>query len=323
MFRTPVSVKPVEIPISRQSNLLSWGSCFADFIGEQLKNNKFKIESNPCGIIFHPLAQIELFKLALQQQLPPENSYVRNQGIWYNYLFHSSVSNTSRDKLENNIEQLISRLRTLLFEVDFILMTFGTAIQYKHVETGLLVANCHKIPQREFEKSLTDPESIVLAFKELLTTDGAPAPNIMLSVSPIRHLKEGMEQNSASKSVLRVACEKLRNEHPNTVYFPGFEIMMDDLRDYRFFEKDMIHPNETARDYIWNLFKLNYLDQEAQKFVNQWHKISLNLQHRPFHPKSTAHQEFINKTLSLIQQLPPDIDTTREVDMLKKSLHES
>lgn len=319
MFRTPVLLKPIEEPISLQSKLLSWGSCFADFIGDKLVTNKFNIESNPCGIIFHPLAQLQIFSMAFQKELPPENSYVCNQGIWYNYCFHSSISHASRHELEKTIEQRLSQLRSLLAEVDYLLITFGTAIQYRHLTTELLVANCHKIPQKEFEKSLTTPGNIVRTFNEVFKS----GLKIILSVSPIRHLKEGMTQNSVSKSVLRVACEQLCNDRTDITYFPGFEIMMDDLRDYRFFEKDMIHPNETARDYIWNLFKLNYLDSQAQAFVDQWHRISSNLRHRPFHPRSTAHQEFIKNTLSLIEQLPPDIDTTREVAMLKKGLHGS
>ena len=321
MFRTPISLSPVAQPISIRSQLLSWGSCFADFIGNELLTHKFKVTCNPCGIIFHPLAQLELFRLALDNELPPEYSYVCHQGIWYNYLFHSSISSHSRADLENAVEQKISQLRNLLTEADFILMTFGTAIQYRHKDTGLLVANCHKVPQREFEKSLTTPETIIHQFHKLFD-QGDISARIILSVSPIRHLKEGIEQNCASKSVLRLVCEMLKNDR-NTTYFPGYEIMLDDLRDYRFYQKDMIHPNQTARDYIWDLFTSNFLDQEAQEFVAQWQKITLNLNHRPFHPQSPAHQEFLKKTISLIQSLPHEVDTSKEIAMLKEDLNES
>ena len=248
MFRTPISLSPVEQPISIRSQLLSWGSCFADFIGNELRTNKFKITCNPCGIIFHPLAQLELFKLALNNEWPPEYSYVCHQGIWYNYLFHGSLSSSSRTELENTVEQKISQLRHLLTEADFILMTFGTAIQYRHKETGLLVANCHKAPQKEFEKSLTTPETIIHQFHKLFDRGDINA-RIILSVSPIRHLKEGIEQNCASKSVLRLVCEIMKKEG-KVNYFPGYEIMLDYLRDYIFKQKDMMHPNKTDRDNI-------------------------------------------------------------------------
>lgn len=319
MFRTPVSIKPVDHPISLNSRLLSWGSCFADFIGGQLLKNKFNITSNPFGVIFHPLAQLEIFKLALTRTMPPENSYVNNQGIWYNYFFHSSVSHHSHSELKSEIKRRITRLEKQLRQADFLLLTFGTAIQYQHKKSGLLVANCHKIPQKEFRKGLATPESIAQTFKDLLLIlDNEPS--VILSVSPIRHLKEGIENNSVSKAVLRVACKQIIDHHPEIHYFPGFEIMMDDLRDYRFFEKDMIHPNETAREYIWDIFKSNYLDRGAQKFVDQWSKISKNLDHRPFHPHSAAYQEFINKTLAQIEKLPQSVDTSKEVEMLKKNL---
>ncbi len=322
MFRTPVSLTPIEQPISIQSKLLSWGSCFADFIGNKLLSNKFNITTNPCGIIFHPLAQFELFRMALEEELPPEYSYVCQQGIWYNYLFHSSVSHHSRIHLEGIIEDRLRNLRSLLTSIDYILLTFGTAIQYRHKHSGLMVANCHKVPQKEFEKSLTAPQPIVDAFAALLDSKRIDA-RFILSVSPIRHLKEGIEQNSVSKSTLRLVCEALEKKYSTTTYFPGFEIMMDDLRDYRFYQQDMIHPNETAQDYLWDLFVSNYLDIPTQEFVDQWQKISSNLKHRPFHPQSAAHQEFIKKTLLLIQDLPSEIDTSHEVALLKENLNES
>lgn len=296
------------------------GSCFADYIGGQLKKNKFNIVTNPFGVIFHPLAQFEILRLALHKELPPDHSYLFNQDIWYNYLFHSSVSHTSRTSLESDLKQRINDLGARLAEADFLLLTFGTAIQYHHKSTDMLVANCHKVPNKQFEKALTSPEVIVAAFQRLLAAMEDQLPRIIISVSPVRHLKEGMENNSVSKSVLRVACQQIIARNPDITYFPGYEIMMDDLRDYRFFEKDMIHPNETAREYIWELFKSCYLDQDAQKFLEQWGKIAQNLDHRPFHPQSSTHQDFIRKTLALIEKLPAEIDTTKEVELLKNRL---
>ncbi len=320
MFRTPVSLVPSASPITLNNGVLSIGSCFADFIGEKLAKNKFEILVNPFGIVFHPLAQFRILELALTDALPPKNTYICHQGIWYNFFFHSSIAHTSRVGLEERISQGMEQLKTKIADLEVLMLTFGTAVQYQHLKTGYMVANCHKVPHQEFEKSLTSSETITKEYHQLCTTWGSTMPQVILSVSPIRHLKEGMLLNSASKCTLRVAVEELVKNNSMISYFPGFEIMMDDLRDYRFFESDMIHPNDTAREYIWDLFKENFLDQPARNFIEQWHKIMLNLAHRPFHPQSSTHQEFLQKTLKLIKQLPANIDATLEVASLKKNL---
>lgn len=282
--------------------------------------NKFRMVSNPFGVIFHPLAQFQLLSMALKEQMPAENSYVLNQGIWYNYLFHSSFSDTSRENLEDRIAKKFEQLNSQIAELDILFFTFGTAIQYQHLSSGLIVANCHKVPQKEFKKSLTPLELIISSFNSLLSANPNFKPQIILSVSPVRHLSEGIESNSVSKAALRLVCQQLTQSAGKVHYFPGFEIMMDDLRDYRFYENDMIHPNETARAYIWDLFIENYLDNGARNFVREWEKIVRSIKHRPFHPHSDAHQEFIKKTLMRIEQLPGSIDTTDEVAQLKKNL---
>ena len=320
MFRTPITLAPSTHLIGLESKILSMGSCFAEFIGGALVKNKFKILNNPFGVIFHPLALFKVLELALQKDLPPDHSYVRNQGIWYNYLFHGSVSHTSREALKKLVKIKLLELEAYLHHLDYLMITFGTALQYRHIDTDLVVANCHKAPQQEFVKSLTPVDAVVRGFNQLWSTWGHHKPRVILSVSPIRHVKEGLVNNSLSKSVLRVASEHIAQIDDRVEYFPGFEIMMDDLRDYRFFEDDMVHPNQTARDYIWKLFADNYLNDHAGVFIDQWHKISNNLEHRPFYPQSPAHQAFLQKTLKLIDQLPENVDVSGEIDWIKKQL---
>ena len=319
MFRTPVSLGPLPSPIAPTSRCLSVGSCFADFIGSRLDSNKLKSITNPHGIIFHPIAQFRVLEMAIGGFMPPEETYVKNQGIWYNYLFHSSVSASSMKEVENTIAGHLDLLKRELQRSDFLLLTFGTAVQYQLTSSGQLVANCHKVPQSEFQKSITPAEEINLAFDSFYKNWGSDA-QVILSVSPIRHIKEGIEKNSVSKATLRVACEQIVQKYANVHYFPGFEIMIDDLRDYRFYEKDMVHPNETARDYIWNLFCANYLNHDCRTLIDQWQRISRNLEHRPFHPESPEHQAFIKKTIHMIEQLPDHIDTSKEVATLKMQL---
>lgn len=320
MFRTPVSLVPSKHPISLENKILSIGSCFADFIGKRLAQNKFQILSNPCGIVYHPLAQFKILELSLKEIQPPETTFVNNQGIWYNYLFHSSISHSSRLELEKLIKRKLQELRKQLNSLDFLLLTFGTSIQYRHLQTDQVVANCHKVPSAEFDKSLTPIKTIVEAFNQVQSDLNQVSTQVLLSVSPIRHIKEGLLNNSLSKSVLRVACEQITKSNNMVEYFPGYEIMMDDLRDYRYFEQDMIHPNNTARDYIWDLFGKNYLDDSAKIFVKQWKDISARIEHRPFHPQSPAHQEFIQNTLELFKQLPENIDTSDEIAQFKQNV---
>ena len=202
MFRTPVSLVPSKHPISLENKILSIGSCFADFIGKRLAQNKFQILSNPCGIVYHPLAQFKILKLSLKEIQPPETTFVNNQGIWYNYLFHSSISHSSRPELEKLIKRKLQALRKQLDSLDFLLLTFGTSIQYRHLQTDQVVANCHKVPSAEFDKSLTPIKTIVEAFNQVQSDLNLASTQVLLSVSPIRHLKEGLLNNSLSKSVL-------------------------------------------------------------------------------------------------------------------------
>jgi len=320
MFRTPVSIAPSDHPITVHSKLLSVGSCFADFIGNQLVKHKFQIVSNPFGVVFHPLAQFQLLEMALNGDMPGESSYVEHQGIWYNFYFHGSFSTADRGQLEHKIQVALQNVQHQLKRLDYLFLTFGTAIQYEHLKSGIVVANCHKVPQNQFRKSLTPVSPIVESFEHLLSCYPDLAGKVILSVSPIRHLKEGIENNSVSKSTLRLVCEEIISRFQNMHYFPGFEIMIDDLRDYRFYEKDMIHPNDTARDYIWKMFIENYLDSEARQFVEAWGKIAQSLEHRPFHPHSSAHQVFIKKILKKIERFPDFIDTSKETEQLKKQL---
>ena len=319
MFRTPISLQPIPSPITPTDKCISVGSCFADFIGSRLASNKFNITNNPLGIVFHPIAQINALEMAISGKMPAGETYVKSQGVWYNYLFHSTFSGTSRDHVEELVVNKLRHLKSQLQQVDVLLLTFGTAIQYHLISSGQLVANCHKIPQAKFRKSVSTVEEVVTAFGRL-DQSWHKKPKIIVSVSPIRHLKEGIVSNCASKSVLRIACEQLIGIHENVSYFPGYEIMIDDLRDYRFFEKDMIHPNDTARDYIWDLFKTNYLNHDGRQLVKQWQRISRNMKHRPFNPGTTEYQEFIKKTLRLIEKLPGHIDASEEVAHLKKIL---
>ena len=294
------------------------GSCFADVMGERMKRHKFNILINPFGVLYHPMALFRVIHMSLDQSSPDPSSYLSNQDVYYNYHFHSKMAHSSLEELEKIIGQTLQETAQLLQQSPVLILTFGTAFQYTLKEQNLKVANCHKQPAQLFDKQLSTVDELLKGFMNLM--DQLEGHQLIVSVSPVRHLKDGLVENNLSKSVLRLACHHMADTYPNVHYFPGYEIVMDDLRDYRFYGKDMIHPNEIAHDYIWDLFVEHYLDSDTREFLAQWQQIDKNLKHRAFHEHSTAHQNFLKKTLSLLEQIPPYIDVEAEIHLVKKQL---
>lgn len=318
MFRTPISLTPQTQLFSLQQRFMALGSCFAHFMGDRMRQNKFDIMVNPLGVLYHPLAIFKVLEMAHYGNMPPEESYLCNQGIHYNYYFHGDLAHTTKDGLQKLIRQQLEATGERIRDSDCLILTFGTAYQYLLKEPSLEVANCHKMPQKYFNKHLSSVNELVEGFAQCRQALGIP--RILISVSPVRHIKEGLENNSLSKSILRVACEEITIRLPNTCYFPGYEIILDDLRDYRFFGRDLVHPNDIAQDYIWDLFVKNFIDEPTAAFIVKWEKITRNLQHRPFHPQTPSYQDFLQNTLSLLEQLPTYVNIDQEIELIKSRM---
>ena len=249
-------------------------------------------------------------------------SFVSQNGITFNYKFHSSLRADSQSKLAEQIETNRPDLATTLKRTDILILTFGTAWVYELKSPKMLVANCHKVDQSLFTKRILSIEEITIGFQQLITKlkEVNPDLKVLLTVSPIRHTKEGLSNNNLSKSVLRVACQEICEAHDFVDYFPAYEILIDDLRDYRFFEKDMIHPNEQAQDYIWQKFSAFYFNQEALDFNTEWLPILSSLNHKPFNPQSEQHQVFLRQLLDRLQNLNYPVDVTEEINRVKSHL---
>jgi hypothetical protein len=247
---------------------------------------------------------------------------VENQGVFHHYDLHSDHSNTSKQELLLHANKRMKKLGEQLSDTSILIYTLGTAIVYELLETGEIVANCHKVPAREFNRRFLGIEEIVHAFKinyNLVKSINKNA-RFILTVSPVRHQKESFEQNNVSKSILRIACERIRTEFEHIDYFPAFEIMMDELRDYRFYAEDMLHPNQVAADHIWHKFMDVYFDEETRTFISGWEKIRKSMAHRPFNPKSKEHQIFIKKTIEQLNEFSNMIDISKELQVLKSQL---
>jgi hypothetical protein len=321
-FRTELYIAPAQPKLTLQSRVLTTGSCFAEVMGDKLASYKVAGLVNPFGTIFNPVSLFKLLNAALQPEPEFSGELLERDGLWYAYDLHSSFAAPSREILIANIGAQLLQTQAFLKNTDLLILTLGTAVGYIHKASNTLVANCHKVPQQQFEKKLISTGNITEAFAQLYQNLQGIKPNItiLLTVSPVRHLKETLELNSVSKSVLRVACHELTERFAGVQYFPAYELMLDDLRDYRFYKADMLHPTEVAEDYIWQKFSEAYFDQNFLDFAAQWDKVRQSLAHHPFQPESAAHQKFLQKLLTQLQNLNQQIDCSSEIQFVKNKL---
>ncbi len=286
-FRTEFNIPESPTKISSSTSILTMGSCFADVVGNQLKNSQLDVLVNPFGTLFNPLAMAKVLSLSLKNEAIDTELFLQNNEHWFHYDFHSSFSGKTKEEIGDTIQngrlQVNEILKSKAQTSNFLLLTFGTAFAYQHLESKKYIANCHKMPSSLFKKELLSVKHICQNFGLLYKQLKAKNENlhIILTVSPVRHTKDGIPENQVSKSILRAACHYLVADYEGVSYFPSYEIMMDDLRDYRFYRADMIHPNEVAEEYIFEKFAQTYFDEELKKFIVQWQKHQKMLRHRP------------------------------------------
>lgn len=320
MFRTKLHTTPSESKISYQSSIMTIGSCFADTIGNQLEENKFKVLANPFGVIFNPLSIFQLIQYTIGESFPDEETYLVHDEVHRNFEFHSDFSATSKEELKLKIKGGINSTHKFIRSAKWLIITLGTSVIYHKKSNSRLVANCHKLPSKEFIRSILEVESICQSFdgmfKKLLKLN--PHINIILTVSPVRHIKDTLEINSLSKSILRVASYKICKSYSQVQYFPAFEILLDDLRDYRFYNPDLLHPNEVAEKYIWDAFTSTYLENESMNILEKWEKVKKSLNHRPFHTHSKTFKNFQKKTVQQLEELLAHLDVNKEIAKIKK-----
>jgi hypothetical protein len=320
-FRTDVSVSASGYAFDIKNNVFTIGSCFADAIGSRLQKYKWGIAVNPFGAIYNPVSIHKVIEILIEQQSLPENSYVESQDVHSNFFFHSKMSSVSHEGLRQMIGSRIASGHEQIKQSDRLIITYGTAFVHSRNDTGEVVGNCHKLNSSLFTKTLLDVEDVTTSFKEMFAKVKLinPSLKIILTVSPVRHTKETLELNSVSKSVLRVACHEIVKGNNDVEYFPAYEIMMDDLRDYRFYKPDMIHPTEQAEDYIFDKFSASYINVRSQEFMKAWDEILSALAHKPFNPMTPKHQEFLKKVLKKLDEIN-EVDVSFEKGEVKKQL---
>ncbi len=318
-FRTELTPSVSASTIGLKDTILTIGSCFADEIGSRLTENKFDSWNNRFGTVYNPTSIHCLLLLALENKLPSSESYLHNEEVHFNYNFHSSLSALNQQELENKVKTSIANANEFLKNTNRIIITYGTAFVYRLKNNNEIVANCHKIPSSNFTKSLLRESEVIESFQIFYSKLKSINPDckIILTVSPVRHLKDTLELNSVSKSILRLSCHSIVNQFSDVEYFPAYEILLDDLRDYRFYKTDRLHPTEEAVEYIWEKFIATYFDEPSKKFIMEWREIRKDLQHQPFHPQSDNHQRFLKSVLNRLENMNTAIDFSNEIETLK------
>lgn len=300
-FRTNLTPSSKNNLIDYDSTIVLFGSCFSENIGTKLKYFGFDSLTNPYGILFNPVAINRAIKECINgKRYTKEDLFFHNEQ-YHSYNLHSDFSNSNADLVLEKINSTIATTQKKLKQASHIIITLGTASVYEHLEEKTIVANCHKVPQKTFSKHLLSVTDISNELKEI--TQNIQTLNnsvqIMFTVSPIRHLKDGLIENSRSKANLIAAVHN--SLESNSYYFPSYEIMNDDLRDYRFYEHDMIHPNKTAINYIWNFFKKEWLSGKTDNIIKEVDSIQKGKSHKAFNPESKSHKLFLDK-LSLKEE---------------------
>ncbi len=290
----PISLAPY--PMGYSSEVMLLGSCFANHIGNKLEYYKFRTSLNPFGILFHPRALTNLIERALNNQEYKEEELFSHQERWHSFDAHSDLSKTSKKELLLSLNEQLSRTRKKLTTASHLILTLGTAWGYEQKDSGYWVANCHKIPQKEFNKVLSPPteilENLLLAVTKIQQYNSEIA--LYLTISPVRHIKDGFAENQRSKAHLITAVHQLLESQPQNrlYYFPAYELMMDELRDYRFYETDMVHPNALAIDYIWEKFRTACIVKAETATMDSIAEVQKGLAHKAFNPSSKQHLEF-------------------------------
>ncbi|WP_025667682.1 GSCFA domain-containing protein [Aquimarina megaterium] len=304
-LQTKITLQSQEPKVDYNSELLLLGSCFAENIGEKFEYFKFRNKINPFGILFHPKAIETFLWMATQgeQYTDTDLFYINEQ--WHCFDAHSSLSNADQNVALSNLNTALTTTRKNINSATHVFITLGTAWVYRLKSLDMVVANCHKIPQREFEKELLSVDEINQCLQNCihLIRGINPSVEIVFTVSPVRHSKDGFVENNRSKSHLITSLHQTISSNKNLNYFPSYEIMMDELRDYRFYNVDMIHPNTLAIDYIWERFSEAWISEKTAQTMGRVEEIKKGMMHRPFNPQSEQHVLFLQKLESKKYQL--------------------
>lgn len=303
-FHLEFTPKAFEHKISHQHKLLLIGSCFTEQIGTKLSHHKFSVLDNPNGILFNPVSIAKSISSYIDNKQYSQADLFYQNECWNSWEHHSRFSHPDADDCLAAINGSQNQAHTFLKTADWLLITLGSAFVYE-LENKEVVANCHKVPTDKFNKQLLTVDKIVSDLQATIKKAIAfnPALKIIFTISPVRHLRDGFVENNRSKARLIQAVHQLVETNGNCFYFPAYELVIDDLRDYRFFAEDMVHPNYAATNYVWEKFINTCIDEPAQQLMKEIAVIVAAKNHKPFNPTSEQHKRFMQTNLEKVKKL--------------------
>ena len=313
-FSTAVDITKSRYPIVYSDKILTLGSCFADQMAEKCRKYLFQITANPFGVLYNPFSIAYAIQAMANEDM--NVPVVFHNGVYHSLCHHSVFSSGSQMELQNNVQQSIIEGHKALQEANVVIVTFGTAFVYalknlsllvnNHFNEPFVVANCHKLPPQNFDRYRMDVQEIVDLWQSIL--DYFPNKHWIFTVSPIRHLQDGLHENQLSKATLQLAIEQLmkKNTQRKISYFPAYEILLDELRDYRYYADDLLHPSSVAVEYVWEKFASTFMHTTEQTEMKRMNKLYLNTQHRPNIPNSAEQAKFQQMTQKLYNSLLPN-----------------
>ncbi|MCW3103636.1 MAG: hypothetical protein JWO09_2076 [Bacteroidetes bacterium] len=310
--------------LSYSDKLFFTGSCFAENIGEKMKEEKLRVLINPHGVLYNPSAIEKAIRRYIGNESLKEDELFFANECWNSWEHHSRFSDPSKEACLQQINTSVKSAHEQLRDAGWLFITFGSAFSYKHKGSGIPVGNCHKVPQKEFTKSLLSAEEVISAYTALFAELKKLNPNlkIVLTVSPVRYVRDGVVENNLSKSILLQSVHRLVEMHEHVFYFPAYELVIDDLRDYRFYKEDLVHPNEQAIDYVFGKLKEVLFDSSAKDLNKSIREILDAAKHRPFNENSEAHKKFkrtFEERSLQLQKKYPFLDLGAGLDYLKSS----
>ena len=315
-FRTEIEIAPLVEGLEHDAKIFALGSCFAENISERLAKAKFSVTTNPFGVLFNPLSIANAIERLDDTRSFGVCDIREGREGFFSFDAHSSLDGKTHTEIFANLNKAVAQGSKALHEADWVILTFGTAWVYER--EGKVVANCHKQPAKEFERRRLSVEEIVERYKTLF--EGVLRDKkVVLTVSPVRHVGDGLQENSVSKAILRLAVEELVAKYENAHYFPSYEILIDDLRDYRYYADDLAHPSKMAVDYVWERFCEYALMDKARELLPKIEQIVSAAEHRPFNPESDAHRAFCRKMLAKAEEMP-EIDFALEKSAFERYL---
>lgn len=320
-FRTHIAISPPDFCIDHSMRMMLFGSCFSEHIGSKLAENKFQVDVNPFGILYNPMSVSAALKRIIAKNAITLNDLVQHNELYHSLMHHGSFSHPDKSVCVENISYRFDAATRSIQHTDIFFVTLGTAYVYKWKETGEIVGNCHKFPAELFLRHRVSVDEVVEEWKPLVEKLLKINPNakVIFTVSPIRHWKDGAHENQLSKSILHLSIDALQHIFSeNVLYFPAYEIILDELRDYRFYAEDMMHPSSVAVDYVWERFSETYFSESTRLLMKEWGRIAQDLRHRPLNTEVASYRSFLEQTRRKLQRFSTNYPQIKCYDELKK-----